>query len=174
MKLTFRQCVMDDLPVLCEFSRRTFREAYAHMNSPSNMETYLEKAFHADKLRGELSNPNSRFFFLFADDELAGYLKLNESPGQTDINDAASLEIERVYVAKEFQNQGLGSILIDKAAEIANRKKKTYLWLGVWEINDGAVRFYMRNEFHKAGRHFFVVGDEKQADFIMRRDLKTV
>jgi len=67
------------------------------------MKAYLEQSFDINKLRGELSDSRSVFYFLFADGKLAGYLKLNESPVQTDISDIQSLEIERIYVAKEFQ-----------------------------------------------------------------------
>ncbi|WP_324823796.1 GNAT family N-acetyltransferase [Sinanaerobacter sp. ZZT-01] len=40
-----------------------------------------------------------------------------------------SLEIERMYVAKEFQGEGLGSVLMDKAIDIANTGKKLYCFL---------------------------------------------
>ena len=171
LNLTFRQCIPDDINTLCNFSHKTYNETFAHMNTPSNMKTYLEQSFNISKLWGELSNSNSSFYFLYANGELAGYLKLNEAPSQTDINDMQSLEIERIYVAKEFQGEGLGNVLMNKAIDIANTRKKLYVWLGVWEKNDRAILFYKKNGFYEVGTHSFFMGEEKQTDFVMRKNL---
>lgn len=171
MQLVFQQCLPGDLPTLRELSYRTYHETFAHMNTASNMRAYLERAFDIDKLRGELSDGNSLFFFLYAGGQLAGYLKLNESPAQTDIHDIRALEIERIYVAKEFQGKGLGRALLDKAVDAANDRGKSYIWLGVWEKNDKAISFYQKNGFYEIGTHPFLMGEEEQTDFIMRKDL---
>ena len=141
------------------------------MNTPSNMRAYLEKAFDISKLRDELSNSGSLFYFLYAYEELAGYIKLNEYTAQTDIHDPQSIEIERIYVTKEFQGKGLGGILLNKAIDIANTRKKSYIWLGVWEKNDKALLFYKRNGFYFIDKHSFFMGEEEQTDFILRKDL---
>jgi ribosomal protein S18 acetylase RimI-like enzyme len=161
----------DDAHTLRNFSYQTFQEAFASMNAPSSMNAYLERAFNLNKLRGELSNSDSSFHFLYAGGELAGYIKLNESPSQTDINDTKSLEIERIYVAKEFQGRGLGNALMNEAVELAQKRNKLYIWLGVWEKNERAVLFYKKNGFYKVGTHSFFMGEEEQTDFIMRKDL---
>ncbi|KPU44362.1 protease synthase and sporulation negative regulatory protein PAI 1 [Oxobacter pfennigii] len=171
MNITFRQCVSDDIYTLQNFSYRTFNETYINMNTSSNMKAYLEEAFDVNKLRGELADSNSLFYFLYADGELAGYLKLNESAAQTDINDLQSIEIERIYIANEFQGKGLGGVLINKAIDIAKMRKKSYLWLGVWEKNDKAILFYKKNGFEEIGTHSFFMGDEEQTDLIMRKIL---
>lgn len=171
MPLVFRECVMDDLVTLQEISYKTYSDTFGHMNKPTNMRAYLEQAFNIDKLRNELSNPNSSFYFLYSDDKLLGYLKLNEYKAQTDIYDPQSLEIERIYVLKEFQGIGLGSFLIEKAIEIANARKKSYVWLGVWEKNHKAISFYKKHGFYVIGQHPFFMGEEEQTDFIMRKDL---
>ena len=91
---------------------------------------------------------------------------------QTDIHDEQSLEIERIYVSKEFQGEGLGRCLMEKAISTAIRRKKKYVWLGVWEKNEKALRFYKRNGFYQIGTHSFVMGDDEQTDYIMRKDLE--
>lgn len=171
MPLVFRECAIDDLVTLQELSCKTFSDTFGHMNTPSNMKAYLEKAFNIDKLRDELSNSNSAFYFLYADEKLSGYLKLNEYKAQTDIYDPKSLEIERIYVVKECQGKGLGSFLISKAVDIAITRKKSYIWLGVWEKNHKAVLFYKKHGFYVTGKHPFIMGEEEQTDFIMRKDL---
>jgi ribosomal protein S18 acetylase RimI-like enzyme len=135
------------------------------------MKAYLEQAYNINKLREELSNSNSTFYFLYTNEKLSGYLKLNEYKAQTDIYDPQCLEIERIYVTKEFQGKGLGSFLIKKAIDIANIRKKSYVWLGVWERNHKAILFYKKKGFYVIGKHSFFMGEEEQTDFIMRKDL---
>lgn len=171
MKLVFRLCVPEDINVLRELSKRTYFETFAAMNTPENMEAYLQEAFAAEKIRAEMEDVNSSFFFLYADGVLAGYLKLNEALGQTDIYDGTSLEIERIYVSKEFQGRKLGQYLMDQAVGIASQRNKTYVWLGVWEKNAHALPFYKRNGFYCIGTHSFVMGDDAQTDYILRKDL---
>ena len=81
------------------------------------------------------------------------------------------MEIERIYVEKEFQGYGLGGKLIKKAAEIGREKEKQYIWLGVWEKNEKAILFYKKHGFYKIDAHSFWVGSDKQIDDIMRKDL---
>lgn len=154
-----------------KFLIKTYSETFRNMNTLFNMKTYLEQAFEINKLRDELSNSSSLFYFLYVDEELAGYLKLNEYEAQTDLNDPQSIEIERIYVTKEFQGKGLGRILLNKAIDTANIRKKSYIWLGVRERNDKAISFYKKNGFYVIGNHPFFMGEEEQTDFIMRKDL---
>ena len=100
-----------------------------------------------------------------------GCLKVNEAAAQTEAGDPYSLEIERIYVAKEFQGTGLGSRLMDEAVRLAAEQKKAYIWLGVWEKNERAIRFYEGKGFYRTGSHTFTVGNDEQTDYIMRKDL---
>ena len=169
MKTTIRKCTVDDLKTLLEISYETFVDAFQSMNVKETMDKYVEEAFNMEKLEEELGNKDSRFFFLYADDELAGYLKINEAPAQTDVNDSHSIEVERIYVKKEFKGKGLGRQLMNYAIQLAKEMKKNYVWLGVWEKNTDAITFYKKLGFYEAGQHPFKMGDELQTDFIMKK-----
>ena len=60
---------------------------------------------------------------------------------------------------------------MEQAIRIANLRKKRYVWLGVWEKNEKALRFYKKTGFYEIGTHSFFVGDEEQTDSLMRKDL---
>ncbi len=171
MSLSLRQCMITDLDELRQIAYQTYDDTFRDMNTPETMQAYLDMAFDQDKLRSELSNPQSTFFFLYKGDELAGYIKLNEGEAQTDLNNPQALEIERIYVKKEFQGQGLGKVLMQYAIEIAQNKKMRWVWLGVWEKNANAISFYQRSGFRVIGTHDFYMGEERQTDFIMRKDI---
>ena len=163
---------MDDFEVLRELSIRTYYETFSHLNTPENMLAQLDESFEIIQLQNELSNPDSDFFFLYFNDALAGYLKINEAPSQTDINDATSLEFERIYVTSQFQGKGLGLYLMEQALAKAIERNKKYVWLGVWEKNEKALSFYKKNGFCEIGTHTFVMGEDVQNDYIMRKDLR--
>lgn len=137
------------------------------------MQEYLHRAFNKEKLLEELTDKNSKFFFLYCGEKLAGYIKVNEAPSQTDINDPNSLKLERIYVTGEFQGQGLGGYLMQKAVSIAVERHKKYIWLGVWEKNENALRFYKKKGFYEIGTHTFVMGEDRQTDYILKKDLES-
>ena len=171
MSIALRKCTIRDFDVLRELSIKTYYETFAHLNTPEDMAAYLEDAFNVDKLMAELKDNNSEFYFLYYNEKLAGYLKLNEAPSQTDINDKSALEIERIYVSSEFQGEGLGRYLMEQAISMAAERNKKYAWLGVWEKNEKAIRFYKKNGFYEIGTHTFVMGEDVQNDYVMRKDL---
>ena len=120
--ICFRKCTIEELAELRALSSRTFFETFAAQNKPEDMEAYLKDAFSEEKMRAELLESGSTFYFLLVDSELAGYLKLNECGAQTDIHSPDSLEIERIYLDKHFQGKGLGNCLMDKAVEVASKR----------------------------------------------------
>lgn len=171
MTITIKKCTFEDIELLQEVGRETFNETFKDQNSPENMQAYLEKAFNLEQLEKELSDISSEFYLAYANEEIAGYLKLNTGDAQTETMGSDSLEIERIYIRQTFHQQGLGKVLINKAAEIAIERNKGKIWLGVWEINEGAIAFYKKMGFVQTGTHSFYMGDEEQKDLIMTKSL---
>ena len=75
----------DGLRELQEIGRKTFAETFSSGNSEENMEQYLENGFSAEKLKIELSDQNSEFYFAMLDNNIIGYRKINFGQSQTDI-----------------------------------------------------------------------------------------
>lgn len=171
MTVEIRACRREDLQKLQEISIETFNDTFKDQNSPDNMRAYLERAFNATQLEDELSNSCSDIFFVYYNDELAGYLKVNRDGAQSEKMSDDSLEIERIYVRKKFQKHGLGKYLLNKAMESALKHKKKQIWLGVWEKNDNAIAFYKKMGFVQIGTHSFYMGAEEQIDYIMIKTL---
>jgi ribosomal protein S18 acetylase RimI-like enzyme len=162
-----RKATITDLKILKEIGKRTFIETFASENSSENMTEYLESAFTTEKLMSELTNINSEFYFAEMEGEVVGYLKVNFNDSQTELKVSNALEIERIYVLKEFHGKKVGQILYDKAIEIAKNKSLNNVWLGVWEQNPRAIRFYEKNGFKVFDKHIFRLGNEEQIDLMM-------
>ena len=160
-----------DLLALQEISRQTFFDTFAEVNTKADMSQYLEVNLSLDQLAEELNNPSTSFYFVKSNNEILAYLKLNEAKAQTEKREVPSMEIERIYVRSEFQNRGVGQFLLDFSIELTKVKQLKLIWLGVWEHNVSAVRFYERNRFQFFGKHSFMLGSDEQTDLLMERHL---
>jgi diamine N-acetyltransferase len=161
-----------EIDSLQQISRQTFAETFSAVNTEENMRKYLVEAYSAEKLLEELRDPHSRFYFAREGDEVVGYLKLNTAASQTELKDAQALEIERIYVLSSWQGKNVGRLLYDKAIDVAKELKADYVWLGVWEENHKAIRFYERNGFVAFDKHIFRLGDDEQTDIMMKRPVE--
>ncbi|MES2780754.1 MAG: GNAT family N-acetyltransferase [Bacteroidota bacterium] len=166
-----KKVILDDLEKLQKIGRQTFEDTFSESNSEENMRNYLEEGFSTEKLTKELNDKNSEFYFAILKDEVIGYLKINFGESQTELKDSQALEIERIYVSKEFHGKSVGQLLYDKAIEIANEKNAEYVWLGVWEENPRAISFYKKNGFVEFDKHIFKLGDDEQTDIMMKLKL---
>ena len=162
---------LNEIDQLQKIGRQTFQETFSESNSKENMKSYLEKGFSKEKLIAELTEKNSEFYFSSIDGEINGYLKINFGDSQTELKDSRALEIERIYVSKEFHGKNVGQLLYDKAIKIAKQKDVEYVWLGVWEENPRAIRFYKKNGFIEFDKHIFKLGDDEQTDIMMKLKL---
>lgn len=164
--------VPNDIEKLQKIGKQTFNETFSDQNTAENMSKYLDEKFSIKKLTTELNDENATFYFATIDTNIIGYLKLNSGKSQTEIKDDKGLEIERIYVTKEYQGKKVGQILCNKALEIAKLKKSDYVWLGVWEENIKAINFYKKNGFVTFDKHIFKLGAEQQTDLMMKLILK--
>lgn len=169
--MTIKKCNLENASELQRISVETFTETFKEHNSPEHLNAYLEKAYNLEALKQELANPSSHFFFVYWDQEIAGYLKVNMDKAQTEAMGSGSLEVERIYVKQHYQKHGLGKALLNKAFEIALDEKKLAIWLGVWEDNTNAIAFYQKKGFVQTGSHSFFMGDDEQVDLIMTKTL---
>jgi len=169
--IQIRRVRAQDVHDLQRISRETFFQAFAAANTKENMEHYLRENLSRKRLAAELAHEQSEFYFAVTDDTVIGYLKLNYGEAQTELKDEYGLEIERIYVLETFYGKNVGQLLYHKALEIAKERNAPYLWLGVWEENARAIRFYEKNGFKRFGKHNFMLGDDKQTDILMKQQL---
>lgn len=169
--ITLAKVTPNEIDQLQKIGRQTFLETFSESNSEENMKSYLKEGFSKQKLTAELNDANSAFYFALLENEVIGYLKVNFGDSQTELKDNKALEIERIYVSKEFHGKSIGQLLYDKAIQIAKQKEAEYVWLGVWEENPRAISFYKKNGFVEFDKHIFKLGDDEQTDLMMKLKL---
>ncbi|KLT63864.1 GNAT family N-acetyltransferase [Pedobacter sp. BMA] len=166
-----KKVTLNDIEALAQTGRQTFEETFSDTNSADNMAKYLEEGFSIAKLTEEVSNIASQFYFATLNRQVIGYLKLNTGNAQTEILEQGALEIERIYVLAAYHGQKVGQILYHKALQVAEELKAPFIWLGVWENNLRAIRFYEKNGFVAFGKHVFKLGNDEQTDIMMKKIL---
>jgi ribosomal protein S18 acetylase RimI-like enzyme len=171
--ILIRKLTANDIIQLQEISRKTFFETFSGVNTEEDMNKYLEDSLSLERLTTEFNTKDSEFYFALLDDTTIGYIKLNSGQAQTELKDDKALEIERIYVLREFHGQKVGQLLYEKAIEVAKQKDANYIWLGVWEENLKAIRFYKKNGFVEFDKHLFILGNDEQTDIMMKLELKS-
>lgn len=166
--IKIKKVTINDIDQLQQIGKNTFFETFSAANTKENMKRYLDEEFSAKKLTDELNNQFAEFYFATLENNVIGYLKLNFGQSQTELKDDKAIEIERIYVLKEFHGKKVGQLLYNKAIQISRQKNADYVWLGVWEENPRAINFYKKNGFVEFDKHLFKLGDDEQTDIMMK------
>ncbi|MFW6248272.1 MAG: GNAT family N-acetyltransferase [Bacteroidota bacterium] len=166
-----RKATDKDIDLLLQLGKTTFRETFHDTTTESNLQKYFAEHFTRHRLSIEINTTGSAFFLAVWPGEPAGYLKINFGKAQTEVMPEDHMELERIYVLKKFQQKRIGQTLLDHALHMAGQKGCNTVWLGVWEHNERAKRFYRKNGFKHYGQHIFKVGDDLQTDLLFRRNI---
>lgn len=171
MNLSIRTANYQDAALIADISRQTFYDTFAADNTAEDMEKFLSEQFTRDALMMEVGLKEHLFLLAVDGDTIAGYVKLKDGKRPAKIK-VAAIEIARLYVVKEFIGKGVGKLLMQYCIDEAQRKGKNTIWLCVWERNQRAIDFYTAWGFEKFDECQFILGDDVQLDWMMKKDLR--
>ena len=166
--IEIRKATVADLETIKNISIQTFKETFAAVNTPENIANYVKESFNSEQLKTELNNANSQFYVAYSNAEAVGYLKINFGDAQTESINENALEVQRIYVLQNFHGKNIGQLLLDEVKKIAKNSVVDSVWLGVWEENHRALRFYTKNGFVVFDKHVFMMGNDEQTDLLMQ------
>ena len=170
-KIEINKASILELETIQKISIQTFTDTFAAVNTAENMMNYIRDNFNLEKISSEINNPDSAFYIAIFENETVGYLKINFGNAQTEKQKENTLEIHRIYVLETFHGKKVGQLLLDEAIKIAQETDIDSIWLGVWEENHKALRFYTKNGFVEFDKHIFILGDEVQTDLLMQLEI---
>ncbi|MDG2530589.1 GNAT family N-acetyltransferase [Caulobacter endophyticus] len=169
MSTTLRRAVAEDAETLSALGARTFTETFAHLYPPKDLATFLAYAYGLERTRADLAHPDKATWILELDGQAIGYALAGPCDlPHPEVRDGDG-ELKRIYVLKDHQGGGRGSLLLNTALDWLEKDGPRPLWIGVWSENHGAQRLYGRMGFEKAGEYFFPVGEIQDLEFILRR-----
>jgi len=162
---------LPEAELIADIARKTFMETYGEMNTPENMEAYLNSQFSDEKLVEELQHPRTRFFLAYLNGIPVAFTKVRDDRKAKKLEEIKALEIQRIYVLQEYQGFSMGKAMLDMIKELARKDGYQTIWLQVWQKNNKAIRFYQKAGFTVFETAKFLLGNSSQQDFLMRYDL---
>lgn len=171
MPLAVRRGTAADAAPLAQFAERTFRDAFGADNRPEDLGLYIARTYNQGKQALELSDPRIVTLLLEGDGVLAGFAQLRDVLPPPCVPGRSPLELWRFYVDRPWQGTGAAQALMSAAEGAAVERGAATLWLGVWERNGRAQAFYRKCGFVDVGSQPFMLGDDRQTDRVMAREL---
>jgi len=172
-EISIRRATVADAVQLTELAFTTFWDAFAGhpKNAPDDLDAYMQQAFNVEQVASELADAKSLFLLAEIGGELAGYSKLVFDHIEPGVTSERPVELNRLYSRQEFLGKGVGQTLMDACFEHGREANCDVMWLGVWEFNPRAQRFYEKNGFQVCGKHTFLLGSDPQTDLLMQKEL---
>ena len=169
--MTIVAAQLTDIELLIAFAEHTFRVAYQADNEPVAFENYCREAFSTAQFQREMRHPHASFWLCWHEEKLAGYLKLNLDNHPAEVGSDNTLQVERIYVEPTLQGRGLGAEMLEFCFEQAQKAQADWIWLSVWQKNPRAIKFYERCGYEICGTEIFVLDNDPQVDWIMRKKI---
>jgi diamine N-acetyltransferase len=169
MTLVIREATIAEARLIADISHQTFYETFAAHNSRENMDKFLNQQFTKGKLIMEVGARENIFLLAYDNDKIAGYVKIRDERVPLSMGNVSALEVARLYAMNNQIGKGVGSLLMQSCIHIAKQRNKEWLWLGVWEKNQRAIDFYTRWGFKKFDETDFLLGDDMQRDWLMKK-----
>jgi len=165
-----RRATPDDAAVLAEFGARVFEETFGAANRPEDVEMYLAATYGLHHQARELSDPSYTYYVAELAGQIAGYALVKWGASPPSVAAPRALEIYRFYVDRAFHGAGVAHVLMATCITDGAQRGAAAIWLGVWERNARAIRFYEKCGFRDVGTQRFFLGNDAQTDRVMMRE----
>jgi diamine N-acetyltransferase len=169
MTMVIREATVADAILIANISHQTFYEAFAAYNRKEDMDKFLNQQFTKGRLIMEVGAKENIFLLAYNGSDIAGYVKIRDERIPLNLGNANALEIARLYAMNNQIGKGVGSLLMQSCIDVAGQRNKEWLWLGVWEKNQRAIEFYTKWGFEKFDETDFLLGDDVQRDWLMKK-----
>jgi diamine N-acetyltransferase len=165
--ITIRRAVVADAPALAALAARTFAETFAADNTPEDMAAHLARSYGEAQQGAELADPGHITIVAHGAGPLLAYAQLRPSAPPPCVPPGPSIELHRFYLDRPAHGSGLAQRLIAEVFAAAAQQGAALVWLGVWERNARATRFYEKCGFADVGSQTFELGSDRQTDRVM-------
>lgn len=166
------QANVSHAPLLTSISLQSFCEAFEKDNNPEDFKTYVDEAFSEEQITKDIQESGSIFYIAYYTGEPVGYARIRTS---TEVDDQFPgkklIELHRLYALNKYIGLGIGKALMNHCLTEAKQKGFDLIWLGVWEHNSHAQGFYKNFGFEKFSSHVFMVGNDPQTDYLLKKNL---
>ncbi len=167
MEVAIRKINLEGAAALSKISKITFFDTFNGTCTPQDLSIFLNDYFNEIQITNELNNKNDFYFFAEINGDPVGYMRFKEDYQNLPMmKQWKAMELKRIYVLKEFHGKGVAQKLMDFVIDYCYKNEYEVIWLGVWENNLRAQKFYEKFGFVNSGHsHNFPIGSTPQNDF---------
>lgn len=155
---------------LSKIASKIFLDTFLPTNKAEPVYDYVEKHLNEESFRETISDPRFRTVGVFSGDVLVGYIQMVLNTKES--YEGTPLELKRFYLLEAQHGRGIAKDMMAMCYQIAKEWGYNKFWLGVWEHNDRAQKFYAKCGFRKVSSHDFDMGGEIQTDDILLKELE--
>ena len=168
--MILRPALPADAPALAALGRASFFAKFGDMYRPEDLAAFLDSHHTEQIVAAQLADPAYRIMLATRDGALAGYCKLVLACGWPEhARGARAIELKQLYTAAGATGGGIGGALMDWALGEAGATGADEIQLSVFSGNEGAQRFYHRYGFAKVADIHFMVGEQRDEEFLFAR-----
>ncbi len=166
---TIRRAEPKDIPNLSVLAQKTYADAFGFSFLPDDLAAHLQNNLSSTNFERMLAQDT--ILVAEVDRQMIGFVQFGNAAGYVDEHTPQDGALHKLFVLAEFQNQGIGTQLMDAALAQMDLQSIKAVYLDVWEHNPDAIRFYQRYGFEVIGERGFEVesGAETSMDLIMVR-----
>jgi diamine N-acetyltransferase len=167
MEIAIQKITLKDAPILAAMARQTFYDTFTGTCTEEDMKEFLELYYNEATIAAEIADDSLKYYFAIVNELPVGYILFQENDGVfKEFENKKCIELRRLYVLKEFHSKGVAQKLMDYFMEYVHTNNYEALFLGVWEFNYRAQKFYGKYGFTNSGyTHDFPIGSTPQTDF---------
>lgn len=171
MNVNIRFATSDDINILAALGTTTCYEAYFELDPSRDLADYCARVFEPENVRAEFEDVNATFLIAESDERAIGFAKIRENKHIECLAGRNATEIERLYVLERMKSLGIGRLLVDRCREIGRERGYDTLWLGVWNLNIAAQKFYEKLGMTNIGTTGFSDGKNDFVNFVYAIDI---
>jgi GNAT superfamily N-acetyltransferase len=162
--LGLRKAAPADAPALSAFASKAFRDTYRDIDDPRDIALYAAEHLSPQAIAAVIGDSASVILLAEVGSILAGYAILSRSEPPSCVVGPDSIELARFYLGATFIGCGYGRELMHAVHAEARQLGARTLWLGVYDRNVRAVRFYERSGMARVGGKEFLFGNHVYID----------
>ena len=162
MEPEIRRAIPEDAKLVALLGRITFRETFGHLflDHRDELRAYLDTTFDVGKIGRSVCKPENAYWLAFVVGLPVGYAKLKQPSAPTDQGDQNAVQLQKIYILKEFLGQRLGAELLSHVLLEAKRRAPM-LWLDVLRENERAITFYKKHGFFAIDEQTYSIGSQR-------------
>lgn len=169
--IRIRKAKIEEVPAVRELAIEVYTDTFADQNTPANLQAFYRDSYNLHKFKSEFHEADAALYLATDELKIIGFLRLRQSREVEKQLGRNTVELHRLYVHRDYHGTSASRLLMEKAIGYAKEKKFEWMWLGVWEKNFRAQKFYAKWGFERFGEHVFQMGDDPQTDWLLKKKL---